>query len=230
LKAIVFDLDDTLYAERDYVLSGFRALERWAERQLRIRPGEAYTELARLFDAGARVDTFNRWLAARGLDGELVHEMVDVYRAHSPDIWPRPGVEQLLMRLGSRYRLGLVSDGELPVQRAKLRRLGLGRYLDEVLFTAECGAGYSKPSPVPFETLLRRLGADGRNAVYVADNPIKDFVGARRSGMHTMRLRMADGIYGHLDPTGPPFAADEEIGRLEELEGCIAALEEAVPT
>jgi putative hydrolase of the HAD superfamily len=116
--------------------------------------------------------------------------------------------------LGTRYRLGLLSDGQLSVQRAKLRRLRLGRYLDEVLFTAECGAGNSKPSSVPFETLLGRLETYGRDAVYVADNPIKDFVGARRAGMHTIRVRIAGGIYGHLDPRGPAYAADEEIGEL----------------
>jgi putative hydrolase of the HAD superfamily len=230
LKAIVFDLDDTLYAERDYVHSGFRAVERWAERRLHVSEGEAYLELVRLYDAGAYTDTFDRWLTARGFDTDLVDEMVDVYRTHSPDISPRPGVEELLTRLRSRYCLGLLSDGELAAQRSKLRRLGLGRYLDEVLFTAEGGAGNSKPSAVPFESLLVRLGTDGRDAVYVADNPVKDFIGARRAGMHTIRLRMAGGIYAHLEPIGSAYAADEEIGVLGQLEACIAGLEEAVPT
>jgi putative hydrolase of the HAD superfamily len=230
LNAIVFDLDDTLYAERDYVHSGFRAVESWAERRLQISDGEVYLELVRLFEAGAHTNTFDRWVAARGFDTDLVDEMVEVYRTHSPDISPRPGVEELLMRLGSRYCLGLVSDGELAVQRGKLRRLGLGRHLDEVLFTAECGAGNSKPSAVPFESLLVRLETDGRDAVYIADNPIKDFIGARRAGMHTIRLRMAGGIYAHLDPISPAYAADEEIGGLGQLEGCIAGLEEAVPS
>ena len=53
-RAIVFDLDDTLYPERDYVLSGFRAIARWAAEHLRIPAEDGYRELAELFAAGVR--------------------------------------------------------------------------------------------------------------------------------------------------------------------------------
>jgi putative hydrolase of the HAD superfamily len=225
LKAIVFDLDDTLYAERDYVLSGFRAVSRWVQSRLGISEHDAFIEFRRSFDAGARSDTFDRWLVGRGFaDNGLVAQMVTVYRDHVPEISPTPGTEEILKRLRSQYRLGLLSDGDLSVQRGKLRQLGLSDLFDAVLFTAECGPGDSKPSVRPFEIMLRRLAVPGRDSVYVADNPAKDFLGARRAAMHTIRIRAQNGIYGHLEPAYDDHAADDEIGRVAELEACLATL------
>ena len=36
VHTVVFDLDDTLFAERDYVLSGFRAVDEWIRRERRV--------------------------------------------------------------------------------------------------------------------------------------------------------------------------------------------------
>jgi putative hydrolase of the HAD superfamily len=225
LKAIVFDLDDTLYAERDYVLSGFRAVGRWVQSRLGISEHDAFIEFRRMFDSGARTDTFDRWLGGRDLrDKGLVTQMVTVYRDHVPEISPTPGTEEILKRLRSQYRLGLLSDGDLSVQRGKLHQLGLRNLFDAVLFTAECGPGHSKPSVRPFEVILSRLAVAGHDSVYVADNPAKDFLGARRAAMYTIRIRAQKGIYGHLEPADADHAADEEIGGVAELEACLATL------
>lgn len=47
---IVFDLDDTLYPERQFALSGFRAAARWAEREFGVAGLDA--EMVRLLDQG----------------------------------------------------------------------------------------------------------------------------------------------------------------------------------
>ena len=65
--AIVFDLDDTLYAERDYVFSGFRAVAVWGERCLGFPSDQIYAELVERFEHGSRRNTFDDWLASRGL-------------------------------------------------------------------------------------------------------------------------------------------------------------------
>ena len=62
VNVVLFDLDDTLYAERDYVFSGFEAVARWAEPRLGLPAKESSAELRRLFDCGVRGNTFNRWL------------------------------------------------------------------------------------------------------------------------------------------------------------------------
>ena len=219
LQAIVFDLDDTLYPERAYVLSGFQAVAAWAEECLGIPVAQGFAELRRLFDDGVRGDTFNRWLESHGFQPDSwVPQMVQIYREHNPHIEPYPEVPELLQRLRPRYRLGLVTDGYAEVQKRKLAALGLTSCFDVLVFSDEWGREAWKPNSRPFEIALQRLGVTGPEAVYVADNPTKDFLGARQAGMWTVRVRRPDGLYSHLEPPSPEHAPDVEIETLSDLE------------
>jgi putative hydrolase of the HAD superfamily len=222
LRAIVFDLDDTLYPERAYVASGFQAVGRWLESRFGIPADEASGQFRELFDTGARTDTFDQWLSRRGFaELDLAKRMVQIYRSHRPDISPFSGTEDLLTRLHASYRLALLSDGDVDVQRRKLQQLKLGRFFDEVLFSDEYGSQHRKPSTFPFRKILQRLGVKGEESIYVADNPIKDFLGARQSGMYTIRVRAPKGIYSHLEPISVEYAPDIVVQSLDSLPALI---------
>ena len=219
LRAIVFDLDDTLYPERAYVLSGFRAVAVWAEERVGIPADQGFAEFCRLFEEGVRGDTFNRWLENHESNpDDWVPQMVQVYREHDPRITSYPEVPILLQRLRPRYRLGLVSDGYAEVQKRKLAALGLTSYFDVLVLSDEWGREAWKPNARPFEIVLQKLGVTGPEAVYVADNPNKDFLGARQVGMWTVRVRRPEGLYSHLEPPSPEHAPNVEIGTLSDLE------------
>jgi putative hydrolase of the HAD superfamily len=221
-RAIIFDLDDTLYAERQYVLSGFGAVARWAEAELGLPAAESYAALAGLYAQGVRGSTFDQWLAQRGLPGaELTPRMVAAYRAHAPELRPFPEAPALLAQLRRDHRLGLVSDGYLDVQRRKLAALGLEPLLDAVVFSDELGRVCWKPSPAPFVEVCRRLGVAPTEAIYVADNPAKDFAGPRSLGMASVWSRWPDGEYTAREPLGPAYAPDWIIGGLGELPGLL---------
>src|SRR4051812_34451058 len=110
-RAVVFDLDDTLFAERDYVLSGFRAVSQWAADALGTNPASTFEELRNLHACGVRGTTFNAWLARHGLPAILVPELVSIYRAHKPLLRPFPGIVGLLTELADNVPLGIVTDG-----------------------------------------------------------------------------------------------------------------------
>jgi putative hydrolase of the HAD superfamily len=216
-RAVIFDLDDTLYPEHDYVLSGFRAAAEWAERR-GLDPAErTFESLESMFREGVRGDTFNRWLALKGLPPELAGEMVEAYRAHAPQIRPYPDVLNLLHALHGSARLGLVSDGYLAVQRAKFAALDLGQFFSAVVFSDELGRECWKPSRKPFERVLAMLGVPARDAVYVADNCAKDFIGARSVGLSTVWARHSGGDYCRNDPPSEGHAADFVTHTVEEL-------------
>src|SRR5687767_11665642 len=85
-SCVVFDIDDTLYLERDYVRSGFRAVGEWARARLGISD---FAERSwRLFEAGVRGSIFDDALTESGVqpDHALVRALVDVYRTHEPAI------------------------------------------------------------------------------------------------------------------------------------------------
>jgi putative hydrolase of the HAD superfamily len=225
-RAVVLDLDDTLYPESEYVRSGFRAVAARAQETLGVPAGEAEAELVALFERGVRGDTFDRWLAARGLDGEAAGDLVATYRAHEPDIDPFPDAAPLLGRVrAGGSALGLLSDGDPTVQGAKLDALGLRDAFDAIVITGELGEDAGKPSPRGYEELLRRLGdAPPGESVYLSDNPAKDFLGARRAGMRSIRVRRPGGIYAALEPETPDHAPDAEADDLERVQRALDEL------
>lgn len=218
-QAVIFDLDDTLFLERDYVRSGFRAVAAWSEQNLGILSEKGFAELNLFFDQGVRGDTFNRWLAMHGWSSnDLVDKLVMVYREHEPIIEPSPQVPSILDLLHKSYKLGIVSDGNVNVQRRKLEALGLSHHFDAVIFSEELGKEASKPSTKPFNVILQILEVEGPRSIYVADNPAKDFIGARKAQMFTIRLRRAEGQYAHLDPPTTLHAPHVTLSSITELE------------
>jgi len=209
IRAVVFDLDDTLYRERDYVLSGFRAVGRFLG-----RPGQLWAWMWRRFLAGRRTEMFDA-LSERfglGLGPEGIRRLVEVYRTHRPTIRPCRGVVGLLRTLRRRrLRCGLLSDGYLPAQRLKLSALGIEGCFDAILFTEALGREAWKPSPRGFEAIRRRLQTPPHACAYVADNPAKDFLAPNQLGWLTVQWRRPNQL--HADNPPPAGGEPQKIVR-----------------
>ena len=218
LKAIVFDLDDTLYPERQYALSGFAAVADWADGSLGIPSEQGYAELEAYFNDGVRGDTFNRWLEAHDLvPDRSITEMVKVYRDHTPSLEPYPETRAVLKTLADEYRLGLITQGHKPGQQRKLDALGLAEMFEAVVIMGEEDRQDWKPSKVPFQRLLAETDLQGDQAAYIGDNPLKDFVGARQLGMLTIWVRRPEGEHVDDLPPGPEYLAEIELSDLNGL-------------
>ena len=214
-RAVLLDLDDTLYLERDYVAGGFRAVGAWLRERYGVVGFDRLCQ--RLFDQGRRGDVFDAALA----ELELAHcipvaELVRVYRDHRPEIRLLPDARRLLERLAGRVPLALVTDGPARVQRHKILALEIAPRFDIITLTDELGRAFWKPHPRPFRETLAALRVAPEEALWVADNPRKDFLAPRRLGMACVRVRRPGGIYAHL-PTGPE-GVDLELTDLDELE------------
>jgi putative hydrolase of the HAD superfamily len=222
-KAVVFDLDDTIFREADYVRSGFRAVADLLGRTHGLPAEDVHRRLVSMFEAGVRGNTFDLLLGELGVSDVDAARLIEEYRSHDPEIRPFPGVPELLHSLSGKVPLGLVSDGYLEVQRRKLAALGLGELFRAVVFTDELGREHWKPHPLPFRTVLERLGVEGEEAVYVADNPTKDFFGARSVGMFTVQCRHSGGDYCGLQAPSPLHAPDAVAETLADLFSLLGA-------
>ncbi len=188
VDAAIFDLDDTLYPEKAYVRSGFAAL---AARFPQIPGMDAL--LWDAFESGRpAIDTVLEEYALTGRKTEALA----VYRAHRPDIELYPGVYEMLRRLKTTKKLGLITDGRPEGQRAKIRALGLEELMDEIIVTDELGGiEFRKPNAAAFELMHRRLDVPFARMAYVADNPRKDFTAPGELGMLCLWFRNPDGLY-----------------------------------
>ena len=188
MKAILFDLDDTLYPENEFVLSGYRAVAREAAARGECEYEAAYDCMQAVFYAAGRKEVFPR-LTARfpGLNMTL-EDMVGVYREHVPEISLFPGYESLLEELGKNYRLGIITDGLPYVQRGKVRALGIEELFEKIIYSWDYGEGRQKPHLYPFALMLETLQITPQSALFVGDNPEKDGIGARGAGMIYVRV------------------------------------------
>jgi putative hydrolase of the HAD superfamily len=224
-QAVIFDLDDTLYPERDYVLSGFRVVSLWAEAHLRISAARGFAELQALFDQGVRGNTFDRWLASHNTQTNgVVQTLIEVYRNHEPTVTPFPEVPALLSLLKNTCLLGLLSDGYIEVQHRKLYALNLAHYFDAIVFSDEWGREAWKPSVKPFAEILARLRTEAGVSIYVGDNPTKDFLGARQSGMFTIWVKRPEGFYASKQPPTAKHAPDLTLESLVELKAFLSSV------
>ena len=188
LDAAVFDLDDTLYPERDYVRSGFAAAA-----ALFPETEDMEARLWAAFEAGK--PAFDTALAAAGQESHKA-EALAAYRAHAPAIRLYPGAEAMLRRLRKKMKLAVLTDGRPEGQRAKIAALGLEGLFDEILITDELGGPeYRKPCPLGFERLAEVLGTDLSRMAYVGDNIAKDFIAPEALGMRCVWFRNRDGLY-----------------------------------
>lgn len=221
MKAVVFDLDDTLYPERQFVLSGFRAVAEWVRQKYGIQ--DFFPLLNSLFDQGQRGNIFDSALALCGIkvEARMLKGMVRVYRSHQPDIKLFEDAEPALIFCRQRYRTGLITDGYVATQRNKVQALNLSNRLDAVIFSGVFGRENWKPSPVPYREMCRLLDVASADCVYIGDNPAKDFITAKE--LHWLTIRVVrEGTEHGQKRVSPDYEAHYTIHSLNEIATVLA--------
>lgn len=194
---VVFDLDDTLYPERQFALCGFRACGEWAKRQFGVDGvGE---EMTRLLDAGMLGKLFATVLQTHIPDHKPEHlaALREAYRGAVAELTLFEDGAWALDHYGSKGPLALITDGTHTVQRKKVVALALERRFREIVYTDALGAekAFAKPHPMAFERVAAAIGAPGDRFVYVGDNPVKDFVAPNAMGWTTIQIVRDGGIH-----------------------------------
>lgn len=216
---IAFDLDDTLYKERDFVRSGWMAVAKHIEElnQGRITADELFDIMQ---NADNAFDALSAYLSEHSsLIGIDIAEMLVIYRNHFPTICLDTLTKQTLGRIITEgYAIALITDGRAVTQRNKILALGLDRYADGNAIIISEEIGNDKNTPAPFELLRSRLG--DVNYTYVGDNPAKDFHYPNLMGWKTIMLRDVQGVNIHTQSTdklAAEYRAQTTIDRLDQI-------------
>lgn len=214
IKAVIFDLDNTLYDEHQFVKSGYMAVSEYLSKKNKVDRKEFYKLLWNTFISHGREKVFNRALKKIGIyDKEKVKELVKVYRSHFPNIKPYRGTFGILSQLKRKYLLGLITDGIKSVQKRKVEALKIKDFFDLIIYTGQYGPKNYKPNTFPYLKILKKFKIKPFESLYVGDNPFKDFKGARKLGIVTVRI--LKGEYRNLNVINN--VSDYKIKNLKEL-------------
>jgi putative hydrolase of the HAD superfamily len=189
LELVAFDLDNTLYDEGlwyDAALPPIAA-------HLATPSGRPAGEIEAFLRATLRAKgrhyhhLFDDALREVGLPREPhLGMMLAIFREAPQALELFPAMRELLGDLAARYRLGLITSGQAPVQARKLELLGIRPLFASVVFSSTLPE--NKPGRMPFDRLLAEVGVEPVRAAYVGDNPLFDFRGANEIGMLTIRV------------------------------------------
>lgn len=189
MNTILFDLDNTLYPERTYVESGFKEVSNYLSKKYNLNDDETYNIILDIFNEHGRGKTFNLLLDELDLNKqEDVLNLVYIYRYHFPNIKPYEDSLHVLSKLKVNFKLGLITDGRVFVQKRKVDALDIGKYFDTIIFTDLLGEKFWKPSQVPFQIALNNLDSNASESIYVGDDPYKDFKAPIELGMKTIQV------------------------------------------
>ncbi|MCR4908057.1 MAG: HAD hydrolase-like protein [Lachnospiraceae bacterium] len=201
MKAVFFDLDDTLYPEMMYVRSGYRAVTEELDLQgtIPLSREEIYESLLALFDESPK-NVFNRFFDKVDVryTKEDIEELVHVYRHHTPRISFYHDVPHTISGLKQRdFLVGVLTDGYAVTQKKKVEALKCGQIFDCIILTDELGKDCWKPSDKGFRKGAKELGIAPEDIIlYVGDNPEKDFEIVRSlPRIKTVRILREGGIY-----------------------------------
>ncbi|HZX01373.1 HAD family hydrolase [Kribbella sp.] len=202
VKAVVFDLDNTLF---DHSGSAERALRGWVAGLGGLATDEMVAEwfaieervypawlAGELTHQGQRRERMRQFLpllghAVPGTDAGL-DEVFDGYLRLYRGSWvaypdARPALE---VARGNGWRVGVLTNGSTGQQNAKLEAIGLA-HLVEVVCTSE-SLGVSKPDPLAYQRVCEALDVEPEDALMIGDNLELDVLAARKAGLAARHL------------------------------------------
>ena len=181
---IIFDLDDTLISEEEWYLDKWKLCGEYLENNFQVKG--FYDIMKKIlirngFDYSRKIQDVLTQLDRSDLD---VSEIVDFYL--NAKVIPKafPETHRVLSSLQKSYSLGLITNGKTWEQKIKVTGAGLEEYFDVIEYSEE----KPKPNPDSYIKCLKKFNKSTENAIFVGNDPVTDFVGARKLGIATVRI------------------------------------------
>ncbi|MGZ0017101.1 HAD family hydrolase [Yeosuana sp. AK3] len=215
---IIFDLDDTLYQEIDYLKSAYKEISSEIAIEINTSSLIIYEDMLQYFYNKKNV--FEEILIQYN-SSLKVSELINVYRNHKPDIHlSKDKIEVLNSLKNNNFNLGLLTDGRSFQQRNKIEALKLTNWFSEIIISQEFGS--EKPNINNYKYFEDIFGEG--NYYYIADNVIKDFVSPNKLNWTTICLQ-DNGLNIHRQNTSlvnKEYLAKYTINQLSELMNIIS--------
>jgi HAD superfamily hydrolase (TIGR01509 family) len=200
LEVVFFDVGNTLvFPDHEKTLAPlWKRGIRPTEAQLYAAERVARQEMDLLISHTRKVDQqywetyYSHLLRILGLnDVSLRLELVSLARTSSNWSRVRPGTMDLLHKMKTQYRLGVISNSDGHMAE-RLASLGFATYFEHVIDSGN--VGYEKPAQEIFQAALDAMSVAAERALYLGDIYSVDYLGAQNAGMQAMLMDVA-GVY-----------------------------------
>lgn len=231
LKAIIFDVDDTLYDRTGaqfgilrIIMQKFSDLFSGTDEQAAIDAFIKSDEIAlEYYYSGtpgdeSRAIRSREFLRILGLNDEFADAITKIYVDLYPTIKsPVKGAESVVATLDKKYQLGIVSNGLPDVQYRKLKVLNLEHFFECIVLSGELGI--QKPDPRIFWEATSILNKKPEECLYIGDHYEVDIPGAKSAGMKACWFN-PNGLEIPQIEVKPDFI----LGSLDEIIGIVDSI------
>lgn len=162
----VFDLDDTLYHELDYLKSGYHKIAEYLHPKIH---DDIYDKMIEKFNHKENVF---KWILETFPKITTLDVLLGIYREHKPSINMRIDADNFLNRANTlNIPLGIITDGRSITQRNKMTALGIFNLFTDIIISEEFGT--EKPNINNFKYFTNKY--QEYNFCFWGDNTNKDF-------------------------------------------------------
>ena len=195
-KCVIFDMDNTLYDEKDYFKSVFKEMSIIINKYtVNKNENQIYHEILDEFlIKGSQYPNFFLYITKKyNLDKKYHEIFYNIYKSVNANISLHPDAEYILKWLKSEnYYIGLITNGTVDAQLNKIKLLNIDKIVDCICVAREFGKELEKPNTFPYEYVIKKLNVMPHETLYIGDNPINDFQGAKKMGIKTIRIRRGE--------------------------------------
>lgn len=230
IRAIYFDLDDTLCAYWDASKIGLRRafethpvptlvademMRHWAAAFRDFAPtlkDKGWYQGYLKSGAPTRLEQMRLTLLRAGVDDAThAQRLSDTYMYERDKALALfPDAIQVLTALKPRYPLGLITNGPADIQRQEIETLGLAPFCDHIFVEGEVGEG--KPLQSVFRRAEAAVGCPPEEILFVGNSYDHDMAPAIQAGWHTAWIRRPSDVPPSADPANPPKHKDAPPG------------------
>ncbi|MEM3368480.1 MAG: HAD family hydrolase [Nitrososphaerales archaeon] len=184
IKAILFDLDGTLWNEQPFKKLALKELFYSIAKKNKITIKKAQEIFEKYILEAERKGIVYNWVTVFKQLGDLSY--IDILKKQKKLIRPYPYVKRTLSYLNKKYICAIVTDGARDYTLLKLHFLSLIRYFSLIVTTDDTHS--MKPSPRPYFFALNKLKLDPKDCLVVGDQP-KDVISGKSAGMFTALIK-----------------------------------------
>lgn len=213
MKAVYFDLDNTLYDAKKYYLGAFQDIANFLHQEHSINKEEAYNKLVEFWIEKTSMYShlFDDLVTYFNITNESVKTFVKIfneYKIENNQLYS-DSIPTLKKLKNENYKIGIITDGNITRQKRKIMNYGLDELVDVIVYTKTLEP---KPSKLPFIEALNKIDIKPSKGYYVADNPRLDFKGAKDVGIKTIRI-----LRGEFMKVPSDNSVNYTISNLKEL-------------
>lgn len=190
MELILFDLDDTLYPEIDYVKSGFWNTSKFLNYKLNRKGNDIFNRILQIFNDYGRGKIFDLILNELGIfSNEMLRLLIYIYRNHKPKIKLYKSCIEIMESLKKKgIKLCIITNGKASIQKNKIDALKIEKYIDLIIYADDIGNNreFWKPSEIPYKMALEFFNTSSSQTIFIGDDPATDFPGAKSCGIKTV--------------------------------------------